>query len=115
MSTEVPSIKLPNSASGFFLLIHTVLLFYWLYNRLDSTSYLLPLSISGMAVGWIMYYFVGTHLDIELKEGRSHSEIFDSAITYWFLAIVAYVILYFLLKFIIFIMQPPAPTAWPLH
>ena len=106
MPEIIPSVKLPNSPSGFVLLIHTGLLFFWLYNRSDSSlSYLKPLSISGIVVGLIMYYFVGSYLDNEFEKRGNYSEIFGSAIIFWIITIFAYIILYFILNWF---MQPPS-------
>lgn len=108
----MPWIKLPNRFSGFFLVLHTGLLFFWLYNRLisnsDPISILLPVSISGLIVGCFMHYFVGNYLDIQ-REYRRESDIFNSTIKYWFFAIIVYIIL---ISIISKSMQPVVPTPW---
>jgi len=111
MSPEVPSIKLPNSPFGYFLLLHTGLLFFWLYNRLDSAiSILLPISISGILVGWVMQYLVGGYLEFKWEEeNKNSSEKFSSAISYWIVAIVAYIILFLIISYL---MQPVTQSPW---
>lgn len=99
--SDIPWIKLPNSASGFFLVLHVGLLFFWLYNRLDSNcnpiSILLPVSISGLIVGFIMYYWVEEYyVNISEYEYRSSSFPYWSV---WFIALF----FYFLVAFFIYI------------
>lgn len=112
MSTEVqPWIKLPNYSSGYFLVLHTGLLFFWLYSRLISNSnplsYLLPVSISGIIVGWIMHYFVGNYLDN--KRIKNEDNVLFLSIVFWVVAIIVYAIL---IQSIFSWMQPPKSTAW---
>jgi len=106
MSPEIPWIKLPNTASGFFLLLHTGLLFFWLFNKSDSTiSILLPISISGLVVGFIMHYFVGPYLPREHDEFVSLKPV----IICWIIAIFVYYILYLnILGYV----QPPLANGW---
>ncbi len=110
MSPEVPTIKLPNSPFGYFLLLHTGLLFFWLYNRADSSiSILLPLSISGIVVGWFRNYFVGGYLNNQLENGGNYSDIYNSANRWSIIAIILYILIFSILNSQ---MQPPISNQW---
>jgi len=102
MSPYLP--KLPTSSSGFFLALHLGILSFWFYSTIDSKcapiSTLLPFSISGIIVGFLMHYWVDDYYS-----NVSEFEYGDLP-PYWVVWIFA-LLIYFIVIFFSYIFLNP--------